>query len=114
MYVMAIVNVSRAQAALVNLASYLKPTGKLLFRDYGRHDYAQLRFDTGSKLSDNFYARWDGTRAFFFDKTETESLFGAAGLSTVSCDYNVKDFENRKDGNKWKRRMCQGVFALNK
>lgn len=39
-----------------------------MFRDYGLHDHAMLRFKAGSKLGENFYVRQDGTRSYFFSK----------------------------------------------
>lgn len=46
----------------------LKPGGMLLFRDYGLYDHAMLRFGRGHKLSDHFYVRQDGTRAYYFSE----------------------------------------------
>ena len=40
----------------------------MLVRDYGLYDHAMLRFAPGHKLSDSFYVRQDGTRAYYFSK----------------------------------------------
>ena len=40
----------------------------MLFRDYGLYDHAMLRFTRGHKLSENFYVRQDGTRAYYFSE----------------------------------------------
>lgn len=47
---------------VANVATVVKPGGVVFFRDYGRHDMAQLRFKGGKKIEENFYARRDGTR----------------------------------------------------
>lgn len=48
--------------AVSNVSKAVRPGGVVFFRDYGRHDMAQLRFKGGKKIYDNFYARRDGTR----------------------------------------------------
>lgn len=50
----------------IEFVQVLKPGGLLFFRDYGVYDMAMLRFAPGHKLSDNFYVRQDGTRAYYF------------------------------------------------
>ncbi|CAM9153748.1 unnamed protein product [Discosporangium mesarthrocarpum] len=63
-----------AQVAQV-AAGALKPGGKILLRDYGRYDEAQLRFGPGSRLGDNSFVRQDGTTSYFFSLRDLKGLF---------------------------------------
>lgn len=72
----------RFHNVLHKLFKVLKPGGKILFRDYGQFDLAQLRFKPGKVamstptnlvssmagqcLADNQYVRGDNTLVYFF------------------------------------------------
>ena len=61
--------------AVRNVKRMLKNGGRVLFRDYGRGDLAQVRFKKERYIEENFYARGDGTRVYFFSKEELQSIF---------------------------------------
>ena len=79
------------------LYQLLKPGGVVLFRDYGLHDMAQLRFKPGNKICDNFYVRQDLTRSFFFSTDITIALFQDAGFEIDSNSYVYRRTVNPKE-----------------
>ena len=72
----------------------LKPRGKVLLRDYGRYDEAQLRFKKGRRLEENFYVRQDGTCAYYFGLEDLRKVF--SGLKEEKCGFVLRQQANRK------------------
>lgn len=54
----------------------------VLLRDYGIYDHAMLRFAPGHKISENFYVRQDGTRAYYFSEG-TNLFFEHINMDTI-------------------------------
>ena len=103
---------------IVKLASkILKPSGSVLFRDYGRYDMAQLRFEASSKrqgnrISDGFYVRGDGTRAKFFTEAELRACWEVDGtFKRGEVVHHTKLFVNRKTNVEMKRIWLQGKWT---
>lgn len=100
----------KQKQAIQNVSNVVKSGGIVFFRDYGRHDMAQLRFKGGKKIEDNFYARNDGTRAYYFTPDEVNTLFENAGFKTLQCDFVHRQTINIKEGVNVERTFVQGKF----
>lgn len=102
------------QAAL-GLAKLLTVGGWLFVRDYAVGDMREVKFLKGGRRVEGcdekrLYLRGDGTYAYFFEKGELQDLFEDVGLTCVSCDYEERIVENRRQGIVMRRRWVQAKF----
>ena len=109
-FVLSAVHPDKHAKVFTNLATVLRPGGVLLFRDYGLHDMAMLRFKPGSKISEQFYTRQDGTRSYFFTETEVKQLGEEAGLEEYSAEMVERRTVNMKEGVNVPRLFVQSKF----
>lgn len=101
------------QLVLQNIKNVLKPNGFVLFRDYAIGDLAQERFSSkDQKISENFYVRGDGTRAFYFTEQFLTALFEENGFHTGELGFCCKQVENRSRELVMNRRWIQAVFQF--
>nr|XP_042899642.1 tRNA N(3)-methylcytidine methyltransferase METTL6-like [Parasteatoda tepidariorum] len=69
-----------------------------------------LRFKPGHKLSENFYVRQDGTRAFYFSEEYLGKLMVEAGFEVIANKYVSRETVNHKEGTCVPRVYIQGKF----
>lgn len=112
-FVLSAIHPKHHQEVIKRCSKSLKPGATLLFRDYGRYDMAQLRFakSSKSKITENFYVRYDGTFAYYFTTQELETLFENAGFKTVSNHYCLREVVNRKTQVVMQRVWIQAKFS---
>ncbi|KAE9586242.1 putative tRNA(Thr) (cytosine(32)-N(3))-methyltransferase [Lupinus albus] len=89
------------------------PNGYVLLRDYAFGDFAQERFSSkGQQISDNFYVRGDGTRAYYFSNEFLTNLFKENGFDVHKLDVCCKQVANRSKELVMNRRWIQAVFRV--
>ncbi|CAH1401256.1 unnamed protein product [Nezara viridula] len=110
-FVLSALHPTKMKDAVLNICSKLKPGGTLLFRDYARWDMTQLRFGPGRKIEENFYARQDGTRSYFFTIEEVDELFREGGLSKISNVYIKRRTINKKENIDVPRYFVQAKYT---
>lgn len=96
MFVLSAIGPAAQLTALKRCADALRVGGKLLIRDYGRYDEAQLRFKKGSKIDENFYVRQDGTCAYFFTIEQLKEICAQVGLVVEEAEYVLRQYANRQ------------------
>ncbi|KAL0741057.1 hypothetical protein Bca4012_082570 [Brassica carinata] len=112
-FVLSAVSPEKMPFVLQNIKRVLKPNGCILFRDYAVGDLAQERFSgKDQKISDNFYVRGDGTRAFYFSNEFLETLFAEQGFEVEEINVCCKQVENRSRELVMNRRWVQATFRL--
>ncbi|KAF8388787.1 hypothetical protein HHK36_025467 [Tetracentron sinense] len=112
-FVLSAVSPEKMPLVLQNIRKVLKPNGHVLFRDYAIGDLAQERFICkDQKISNNFYVRGDGTRAFYFSEKFLTSLFKESGFDIEELGLCCKQVENRSRELVMNRRWIQAVFCF--
>lgn len=112
-FVLSAVSPEKMSLVLQNIKKIMKPNAYVLFRDYATGDLAQERLICkDQKISENFFVRGDGTRAFYFSEEFLTNLFKKNGFRTEECGLCCKQVENRSREIVMNRRWVQAAFRL--
>ena len=86
-----------------NAWRWLRPGGRLVFRDYAWGDLAQRRMAPHQRLGRGLYTRQDGTLSFFFTTAGVVRLLKDAGFEVAFCEEVERKVENRAEGKVMRR-----------
>lgn len=114
-FVLSALSPEKFPTAIENIKSCFSENSEqkiFFFRDYAVNDHAMLRFKKGKCISDRFYVRQDGTRAYFFNLEELENLITSAGGKVISLEYILRKTVNKAEGIEVPRVFVQGVFQF--
>lgn len=92
LFLLSAVSPEKMKIVADNIYHNLKPGGRVLVRDYGRYDQAQLRFGKGTRLAENWYVKQDGTRCYYFSCEDLDKLFSPSrfrGKATYVCQRHL-------------------------
>lgn len=109
-FVLSAIHPTKFECVLRSMYRLLKPGGTLLFRDYGLHDMAQIRFKPGNKIADKFYMRQDGTRSYYFSTEELDELVRSIGFDIIANEYVHRKTINIKENVDKDRIFVQSKF----
>ncbi|KAJ3690048.1 hypothetical protein LUZ61_019212 [Rhynchospora tenuis] len=111
-FVLSAVSPEKMTLVLQNIRRVLSQNGRVLFRDYASGDLAQERLTSkGQQISENFYVRGDGTRAYYFSEEFLTNLFEENGFEVLEIGIHNKQVENRSLELVMNRSWIQAVFT---
>jgi len=111
-FVLSAISPEHFQSIVAKIHKALVPGGYVLIRDYGKGDMAEARFENSSKvkkISESFYVRKDGTRAYYFSIEEMETLF-AKQFDIVTNQFITRQIQNKKESLTMDRKWIQSTF----
>ncbi|XP_078173588.1 S-adenosyl-L-methionine-dependent methyltransferases superfamily protein [Carex rostrata] len=112
-FVLSAVSPEKMPLVLQNIRCVLSKNGRVLFRDYASGDLAQERLTSkGQQISESFYVRGDGTRAYYFSEEFLTNLFEENGFEVVEIGTHNKQVENRSLELVMNRSWIQAVFKI--